>query len=207
MMKVRTLLAAVMVAVCLFSCVAYAETAVVESPTKPSVVLEQVVTATPAAENTEAAFVLEIVETELWSEKAVALHEQITALLTAEETGEAAAETEQAPLFTEEEIAATAAFLPEEYDAAQLAIAEYIPLTIINYTAEIGNVTAQFTVPGEYVAEDVVVAMFKALTEEESGWTALETKVVEGKIEVVFTQEVLELLSTNEAVLLILRGN
>ncbi|MBQ9950782.1 MAG: hypothetical protein IJO98_01365 [Clostridia bacterium] len=216
MKNMRKLIAAILVAVCLCACVAAAET--VQSPTKPVAVVEQIATTVPAPEGAEP-FIVEPVETELWSETAVQVFEEITLAL---------ADPEVAPvsIFTEEEMATAAALLPVEYDASALTIAEYIPMNIINYVPELGDAAVQFVLPGEYTEEDVVIAMFKPFNGDESTWVALEAKVVVAEeteaaaetteaaeaveitsnIEVLFTQAVLEALTANEGALLILRG-
>lgn len=216
MKNMRKLIAAILVAVCLCACVAAAET--VQSPTKPVAVVEQVATTVPAPEGAEP-FIVEPVETELWSETAVQVFEEITLAL---------ADPEVAPvsIFTEEEMATAAALLPVEYDTSALTIAEYIPMNIINYVPELGDAAVQFVLPGEYTEEDVVIAMFKPFNGDESTWVALEAKVVVAEeteaaaettetaeaveitsnIEVQFTQAVLEALTANEGALLILRG-
>lgn len=216
MKNMRKLIAAVLVAVCLCACVASAE--VVQSPTKPVAVVEQVATTVPAPEGAEP-FIVEPVETELWSETAVQVFEEITLAL-------ADPEVTPVSIFTEEEMATAAALLPVEYDTAALTIAEYIPMNVINYVPELGDAAVQFVLPGEYTEEDVVVAMFKPFNGDESTWTALEAKVVVAEateaaaettetaeaveitsnIEVLFTQAVLEALTANEGALLILRG-
>lgn len=204
MKNVRTLVSVILSVICLFACVAAAEP--VQSPTKPGAVINQVVTEVEA-EGVEQ-FIIEVVETEMWSETAVEVFEEITLAL---------ADPEVAPvsIFTEEELEAVAEMLPVEYDVANLAIAEYIPLEIINYTPEIGDAAVHFALPGEYTEEDVIIAMFKPFNGDESTWIVLEVRVtvaegadaeVISSIEVLFTQEVLEMLNANEGVLLILRG-
>lgn len=211
MKNLRKLIAGLMIIGCLFA-FAYAET--VPSPTKPAAVVSQVVTTSEV--ETETPLVIAVVETEQWSETAVAEYEEINQVL---------ADPEAVPtdIFTEEEIATVSELLPEEYDVNNLTVAEYIPMNIENYVPEIGDAAIQLTLPGEYTEEDVLVAVFKPFNGDESSWIALEAKVViaeeaaaetedgaavevTSNIEVLFTQEVLEMISANEGALLILRG-
>lgn len=206
MKNMRKLVAVILAAICLCACVASAEA--VQSPTKPTAVVT-LVTPVTAVEGV-APFTVATVEVELWSETAVQLFDEITLAL---------ADPTVAPvsLFTEEEMAAVVPFLPVDFDAATLAIAEYIPLTISDYVSEIGDVAVQFALPGEYTEEDVIVAMFKPFNGDESTWVALEAALVvsetepsaaEGisNISVLFTQDVLEKLNANEGALVILRS-
>lgn len=208
MKSMHKLMTSILIIVCLCSFVAVAET--VQSPTKPTAVVAQV-TPTIEVEGVEP-FVVEVVETEMWSETAVQVFEEITLAL-------ADPEVSPVSIFTEEELTAATAFLPVEYDTSALEIAEYIPMSVDNYVPEIGNASIQFTLPGEYTEEDVIIAMFKPFNGDESTWIPLEAKVasaegidtadaaeITSNIEVMFTQEILEMLSANEGALLILRG-
>lgn len=230
MKNMRTLLIAVLVIACMFGCIASAE--MVQSPAKPSAIVTMVIPAV-VPEDAEP-FIVETVETELWSETAVQVFEEITETL---------ADPEVLPvsLFTVEEMTAAAPLLPEEFDTDTLTIAEYIPLNIYNYVPEIGEALVQFSLPGEYTEEDVLIAMYKSFADGETSWTPLEVRFpvpeeaaaegaeaptaeptataepaataetdpaaeVTSNIEVVFTQEILEKLQANEGALLILRG-
>ena len=168
MKNMRKLVAVILAVVCLCACVAAAET--VQSPTKPTAVVTVVVPTVTVEGEDVVPFTVEVVETEMWSEEAVQEYEEITQIL---------ADPEVVPtaIFTEEEMAAVATFVPEEFNTEELVIAEYIPLNINNYVPEIGDAAVQLALPGEYTEEDVIVAMFKPFGGDESTWIPLEAKL------------------------------
>ena len=223
MKKMRMLMAAMLAMVCLISCFAIAEnvapTEPVASPKKPAPVVEKVIIPVsndpeqPAKTEEEIAvieaalenLVVEVVETEQWSEPVVEAYNEVKTavdsvmelvkkaeeIAAAIEAGEITAEEAEVVepvnvvevLFNEEEIKAVEEKLPEEYDTAKLTVAEYIPMTVENYTEEIGDIAMHFELPGEYAEEDVVIAMLKPLGGDESSWIALDAKVVADEAE------------------------
>lgn len=140
------------------------------------------------------------------------------------------AETEEAQVF--EEIAAVAEessvveyfnldaqaqiqeALPEFTDMSSLEMDEFFALDQEGYDAEHGDVTATFEFVTPYEENTVLVAMVgllpnaedEAAEEAEIVWYAQQATVVDGKVQIIFTQEVLTLMQQQEAVLALLRS-
>lgn len=114
-----------------------------------------------------------------------------------------------AEYFGEETMAAAAAYLPENVDAATLQLDEFFPLKEEGYVAEYGDVEAVFEFMTEYEDNSALIAMVGILPvegETEITWLPMAAEAVEGKVKIVFTQEVMEMLAEREAVMAILRA-
>ena len=103
-----------------------------------------------------------------------------------------------------------ALLVPEDFDINVLELNEFSPLTAINYDASYGDVVVSFEFVTEYIDGQVVVAMLGIVAgENDDGtalveWHALRAEVVDGLVQVHFTQDILALLNGAEAMIAIL---
>jgi len=103
-----------------------------------------------------------------------------------------------------------ALLVPEDFDINVLELNEFSPLTAINYDASYGDVVVSFEFVTEYIDGQVVVAMLGIVVgENDDGtalveWYALRAEVVDGLVQVHFTQDILALLNGAEAMIAIL---
>lgn len=106
--------------------------------------------------------------------------------------------------------------MPENTDLSNLTMDEFFALDQEGYTAENGDLTATFEFVAPYEEETLLVAMVgllpKAEAEETENaeeaaitWIPQQATVVDGKVQIIFTQEVLTLMQEQEAVLALLR--
>ena len=93
--------------------------------------------------------------------------------------------------------------LPEE-----AVLEEFHELVIEGYKDEYGMVAAVFAYPTKYEVGTNLTALIGIIySEEEVVWTALNAQVVEdGSVAVLFPQELLQEVSTHEAVMALVRG-
>lgn len=121
-------------------------------------------------------------------------------------------ETEKVAAYFGEEVITTAQqYLPEELDVSTLVMDELFPLATEGYEAAYGDVEAVFEFVTTYEEGAVLLAMVGILPAEgedaEIVWIPMPAEVFEGgKVKITFTQEALELLSENQAVLALLRA-
>lgn len=114
--------------------------------------------------------------------------------------------------FGEEVMTNAAVYLPEDLDVATLVMDEFFVLTEENYKAEYGDVTATFEFVTPYEDGTVLVAMVGVLPDENAGedaeieWVPFEAVASEGKVQVSFTQEILETLKVQKCVFALLRA-
>ena len=128
--------------------------------------------------------------------------------------------------FSEEVIENVKVILPEETVVENLTMDEFFILEEEGYVNEYGDVEASFVFATEYKEDDVLVAMVGIMpTEEEIAaaraaaeeageefdetslivWIPVTTEVVEGKVKVSLTEELLVMLGEREAVMAVLR--
>ena len=115
----------------------------------------------------------------------------------------------------------TVEFLPENYEAENLMLAELYTLTDENYSAAFGEVEAKFVFATQYTEDDVLLGMvgfvddaFAASDSEEASeteaaieWIPVPTAVNEGNVAVTLSQEVLQRIADGEsAVFVLLQG-
>jgi len=131
-----------------------------------------------------------------------------------------------AKFFKEEVIESAKVLLPEETVVENLTMDEFFVLEEEGYVSEYGDIEATFAFPTEYKDEDVLIAMIGILpTEEEIAaaqaaaeeageefdetslivWVPVATEVVEGKVKVCLTEDLLTMLGEHEAVMALLR--
>ena len=121
-------------------------------------------------------------------------------------------ETEKvATYFGTEVMTSAKEYLPETLDVETLVVDEVFPLETAGYEAEYGDVEAVFEFVTTYEQGTTLLAMVGILGEGETAevteWIPMPAEVVEdGKVKITFTQEALELLSANQAVLALLRA-
>ena len=121
---------------------------------------------------------------------------------------EIAAHVEEKPVaefFGEETMTAAAAVLPEETDVSALHMDEFFALKVDGYKDEHGDVETVFAFYTEYPAEAKLVGMVGILAEDGTvTWIPVAAEVVDGKVKVVLTQEVMQLVLENDAVFALL---
>lgn len=120
-------------------------------------------------------------------------------------------ETEKvATYFGEEVMTSAKQYLPETLDVSALVVDEVFPLAIEGYEADYGDVEAVFEFVTAYDEGTVLLAMVGVLPAEGTEittWIPMPAEVLEGgKVKITFTQEALDLLSENQAVLALLRA-
>lgn len=194
-------IASLLIAVLLMSVCAFAETAA------PSVTISQVIVPVGDVEIAENFVVALTPVAEETQEKKV--FDEIAAFV---------AEEPIATYFGEEVMTTAAAYLPEEFDANTLVMDEFFVLTEENYDVAYGDVAATFEFVTPYEDGAVLLAMVGILpaeadaeaTEAEEAaitWIPLQAVVSEGKVQVSFTQEILEMLKDNKCVCALLRAD
>lgn len=104
---------------------------------------------------------------------------------------------------TQEKITAV---LPAEIPVTALTLDEVSTLNVENYKEEYGDVTIQLSVATAYEADEQLVVLVGVLVDGVMTWYPLEATVVDGAVQVVLTQEVMQLTSSNEAVIMVLRA-
>ena len=130
------------------------------------------------------------------------------------------AEEPVADYFGEEVMTAAAEYLPEEFDTTALVVDEFFALSEENYAADYGDVTASFEFITPYEDGTVLLAMVGILPDEEVvtteegeteeaaiTWIPQQAVVSEGKVQISFTQEILEMLKNNNCVCALLRAD
>jgi len=126
-------------------------------------------------------------------------------------------EVEAAPViqyFPEETVAAIVEKLPETVVVENMQMDEFFPLKEVGYDEAIGDVEVEFQFVTEYKDEDVVIALVGVPVEvvNEDGeieiqikWTPVETRIVEGKVKIIFPVDVLKEVQQGNAMLALLR--
>lgn len=109
-------------------------------------------------------------------------------------------------LFTEETVAAVVEKLPETVQASNLVMDEIFVMNVENYETAYGDVETRFQFVTDYEEDTVLVAMIGVIGEDGNIiWIPMDALVVEGMVNIVFTQEILELVqSGNENVIMAL---
>lgn len=103
--------------------------------------------------------------------------------------------------FAPEVIEKAVAVLPEGKAVEELKMHEFYAVDTINYEEAYGDVEAVFEFATTYEEGKTFVAMIGIISETgEITWMPMSAEVVDGKVKILFTQEVLTLLAENEAV-------
>jgi len=103
--------------------------------------------------------------------------------------------------FAPEVIEQAVAVLPEGKAVEELKMHEFYAVDTINYEETYGDVEAVFEFATTYEEGKTFVAMIGIISENgEITWMPMSAEVVDGKVKILFTQEVLMLLAENEAV-------
>lgn len=112
-------------------------------------------------------------------------------------------------LFGEVAMQEAAAYLPEGYDAASLMLAECCDITVDSLAADLGDVEITLELPLEYPDDAVVLAMIglKAEDAEAITWTPVPATIVEGKVTLTLSRDLLEQMAASSQVLLTLLQN
>lgn len=112
-----------------------------------------------------------------------------------------------AEYFGEEVMAAAKAVVAENVSLDNLQVDEFFPLEQAGYKAEYGAVKATFQFATEYAEGTVLVAMIGIVGENgEITWIPLNAEVVEGKVQIDFTEEAMQQIAENKAVIALLRA-
>lgn len=126
-------------------------------------------------------------------------------------------EVEAAPViryFPEETIAAIVEKLPETVVVENMQMDEFFPLKEMGYEESIGDIEVEFQFVTEYKDEDVVIALVgvpvevvneDGVAEQQIKWVPVETRIVEGKVKILFTVDVLKEIQQGSAMLALLR--
>lgn len=114
--------------------------------------------------------------------------------------------------FGTEVIAAVETFIPETAEVKNLVMDEIFVLNVEGYDDAYGNVEAVFEFVTSYREDTVLVAMvgilpYEGAEDDEIVWIPMQANVVDGKVKVAFTQEVLEVVQSgsNRVVFSLLR--
>lgn len=105
--------------------------------------------------------------------------------------------------YAPEVMESVAQIVPEGTDMAALTLHEFYTVDVINYSESENDVEAVFEFATQYEEGMLLVAMIGILPEGGEGeivWMPLNAQVVEGKVKILFTKEVLDLISAGEAV-------
>lgn len=147
----------------------------------------------------------------------------------AEDTVEAVAFEEIAKVFTEpavsvkeyfgeEAVAVAAEYLPEGVDLETMQLDEFVPLQQSGYVDEYGEIKAVFEFATEYEEDDVLLAVVGILPEGFAGtmedaaaegkiqWIPVLTEVIEGKVQITLSQEIMVQIGEQASVLALLRA-
>lgn len=120
--------------------------------------------------------------------------------------------------FGEEAVTAAVEFLPEEVDLETMQLDEFVPLQQSGYIEEYGEIKAVFEFATEYKEDDVLLAVIGILPEGYTGtmedataegkilWIPVMTEVIEGKVQITLTQEVMVQIGQNASVMALLRA-
>ena len=99
------------------------------------------------------------------------------------------------------------AMLPENVDALALEMNEFLGLVSYNYDYRHGEVVVDLSVPSQYQAGQSVVAVAGAFNDDDVPvWTPQHAEVIEGKIRVYFTQNIMTRMEEDPIALMILSG-
>lgn len=164
----------------------------------PSVTVEAVVTV--AAATSSAGVVLpETFKVEVipQSETAVKVIAEIT---------EAVKAAPVASYFGEEVMTAAAAKLPVAIDTAALKLNELTTVTVAEYDASYEDVVVVMALTAEYADDDNVVVLVGIVVDGVLTWIPMDATIVDGQVNVTFTQEVLTAAEGNEMLFALLRA-
>ena len=98
------------------------------------------------------------------------------------------------------------ALLPEGFDTSKLVMNEFVPLALGDYKAEYGDLVISFEFATEYADGEAIVAMVGIKEGSLITWYPQKAAVVDGIVQITFTQDVLEKMQTGEVMLAILSG-
>jgi len=136
------------------------------------------------------------------------LKPETTQMVVFEELAESAKDGQSAEeYFGEEVMKAASAVVAEGVELANLQLDEFFPIEVAGYQAEYGAVEATFQFATEYAEGTVLVAMVGIVAADGTvTWIPLRAEVVEGKVQIAFTEEALEKMAENNTVLALLRA-
>lgn len=81
--------------------------------------------------------------------------------------------------------------LPEEFAVDKLTINEFLPITLVDYKTEYGDLVVTFTFATPYTDGQPIVAMVGIKEDATVTWFAQKAEVVNGIVNISFTQDVL----------------
>lgn len=117
---------------------------------------------------------------------------------------EIAVHVETAPVtqyFAPEVVTEVKKIIPVAAKVEELKVHEFYEVNTANYAEAYGDVEATFEFATQYEDGKSFVAMIGIIGEDgEVTWMPMNAEVVDGKVKILFTQEVLLLLEQNEAV-------
>ena len=164
----------------------------------PSVTVETVVTVAAATSSTGAVlpetFKVEIVPQ---SETAVKVIAEIT---------EAVKSAPVASYFGEEVMTAVAAKLPAAVETTALKLNELTTVTVAEYDASYEDVVVTLALTAEYADDDAIVVLVGIVVDGVLTWIPMDATIVDGQVNVTFTQEVLIAAGDSEMLFALLRA-
>ena len=192
--RIFSMMLVLMIAFASFSC-ACAEAV-------PSVTVETVVTVAAATSSTGAVlpetFKVEVVPQ---SETATKVIAEIT---------EAVKAAPVASYFGEEVIKAAVAKLPAavaaKAEAPALVLNELTTVTVSEYDASYEDVVVSLALTAEYADNDAIVVLVGIMVDGVLTWVPMDATIVDGQVNVTFTQEVLSAAGDSEMLFALLRA-
>lgn len=164
----------------------------------PSVTVETVVTVAGATSSTGVVlpetFKVEVVPQ---SETAVKVIAEIT---------EAVKAAPVASYFGEEVMTAVAAKLPVAVETTALKLNELTTVTVAGYDATYEDVVVTLALTADYADDDTIVVLVGIVVDGVLTWVPMDATIVDGQVNVTFTQEVLTAAGSNEMLFALLRA-
>lgn len=111
-----------------------------------------------------------------------------------------------ATYFGEEVMTAVAEKLPATVETAALKLNELTTVTVAEYDASYEDVVVTLALTAEYADDDTIVVLVGIVVDGVLTWVPMDATIVDGQVNVTFTQEVLTAAGSNEMLFALLRA-
>ena len=164
----------------------------------PSVTIETVVNVSTAVSSTG------VVLPETFKVEVVPQSETVVKVV--EEIAEVVKAAPVATYFGEEVMAAVAEKLPVEVETSALKLNELTTLKVAEYDAAYEDVVVTLALTAEYAEDDAIVVLVGIVVDGVLTWVPMDATIVDGQVNVTFTQEILTAAGEGEMLFALLRA-